>query len=195
MPRTRPPIEEEDNSLADLLKPSKTRLKKESHDLQDLGLELEKLPRARIEAIEMPENLRDAILELKRTKSHEGRRRQLQYVGKLMRTADAEPIREALAALQLGSAKATLALHRAERWRAELIASDDALTRWVDEHPGTDVQQLRNLVRAARKDATIAPEQRSGKGFRDLYQFVRGMLDDKARAAGESSDDEEPGDE
>lgn len=192
MPRPSPDPEEFDDVPP---KPSKTRLKKESHDLQDLGLELEKLPPARIRAIPMPENLCDAILELKRTKTHEGRRRQLQYVGKLMRSVDPEPLRDALAALHLGSAKATLDLHRAERWRAELIASDDVLTRWVDEHPGTDVQQLRNLVRAARKDAAAAPEQRSAKGFRELFQFVRAALDEKARAEGGSDDDGEDGDD
>ena len=74
----------------------------------------------------MPERLRDAMHEYQRTRTHEGRRRQMQYIGKLMRGADAEPIREAVADMQLGRAKDALALHQAERWRAELIADDDA---------------------------------------------------------------------
>ena len=95
----------------------------------------------------------DLIREAQRITAHEGRRRQMQYIGKLMRRTDPEPLREAVAAMQLGHAKDALALHDAERWRAELIASDDALTEWTANRPQADVQQLRSLVRAARKDA------------------------------------------
>jgi ribosome-associated protein len=97
----------------------------------------------------------------------------MQYIGKLMRIHDVEPIRQAVADLQLGRAKDSLALHQAERWRAELIADDEAVTRWVAAHPSTDAQQLRSLIRAARKDAALAPEQRSGRAFRDLFRFIR----------------------
>ena len=152
---------------------SKTQLKKASHDLQDLGEALVALPDDRLETLPISETLLDAVREFKRTRSHEGRRRQMQYIGKLMRRTDAEPIREAVAALQLGSAKDTLALHNAERWRVELIAEDDALTRWMVEHPNTDLQQLRSLVRSARKDAALAPERRSGRAFRELFQFIK----------------------
>jgi ribosome-associated protein len=154
---------------------SKTQLKKASHDLQDLGEALVALPDDRLNSLPIAESLLDAVREFKRTRSHEGRRRQMQYIGKLMRRTDAEPIREAVAGMQLGSAKDTLALHRAEGWRAELIAGDAALTRWMAEHPQTDVQQLRSLVRSARKDAALAPEQRSGRAFRELFQFIKGV--------------------
>ncbi|HJV62559.1 MAG TPA: ribosome biogenesis factor YjgA [Albitalea sp.] len=154
-------------------RPSKTQLKKASHDLQDLGEALVALPDNRLADLSMDESLREAIVEYKRTRSHEGRRRQMQYIGKLMRRADPEPLREAVAAVQLGRAKDALALHEAERWRSELVASDDALTRWTAQHPEADLQQLRSLIRAARKDAAAAPEQRSGKAFRDLFKFIR----------------------
>ena len=154
-------------------RPSKTRLKKESHDLQDLGTAVVDLPDDRLAALPISETLLDAVREYKRTRSHEGRRRQMQYIGKLMRRTDAEPIREAVAAMQLGSAKDTLALHEGERWRAELIADDEAIKRWIAEHPGTDSQQLRSLVRSARKDAALQPEQRSGRAFRELFQFIK----------------------
>ena len=152
---------------------SKTQLKKASHDLQDLGEALVALPDDRLNALPIAESLLDAVREYKRTRSHEGRRRQMQYIGKLMRRNDADPIREAVASMQLGSAKDTLALHEAERWRAELIASDDTLTRWMAEHPKTDAQQLRSLVRNARKDAALVPEKRSGRAFRELFQFIK----------------------
>ncbi len=159
------------------LRPSKTRLKQKSHDLQALGVAVAALPDERLAAIAMPEPLRDAIEEFRRTRSHEGRRRQMQYVGKLMRSADEDALREAVAAATLGSAKETLALHEAERWRAELIADDDALPRWLQAHPDTDTQQLRSLVRAARRDASgLVPEARQPKSFRELFQFIRPLL-------------------
>ncbi len=105
------------------------------HDLQALGEALVALPDARIAALGLEERLVAAVEAYRRTRTHEGRRRQMQYVGKLMRLADAEPIREAVAAMQLGRAHDSLALHEAERWRAELLADDEALARWREAHP------------------------------------------------------------
>lgn len=154
-------------------RPSKTQLKKTMHELQDLGEALVALPDDRIAALPLSETLRSAIDEFRRTRSHEGRRRQMQFIGKLMRGTDPDPIREAVAAMQLGSAQDSLALHQAELWRTDLIAGDDALTAWTAAHPGSDLQQLRSLVRAARKDAAALPEQRSGRAYRELFRFVK----------------------
>jgi len=170
---------------------SKTRLKQQAHDLQKLGAELVALPLSRLAETPMPEVLRDAIMEFRRTRSHEGKRRQLQYIGKQMRHADAEPLREAVAAFKLGSAKDTLMLHQAERWRDELIADEDATTRWAAEFPQSDLQQLRSLVRAARKDATLVLEKRNGRGYRELFQFVKPWLKNEAAdEPPEEADDE-----
>jgi ribosome-associated protein len=154
-------------------RPSKTRLKQESHELQDLGEAVVALPDARIAGLAIDETLLDAIRQFKTTRTHEGRRRQMQYIGKLMRIHDIEPIRQAVTDMQLGRAKDSLALHDAERWRAELLADDDAVTRWTRDHPQTDVQQLRSLIRAARKDAALVPEKRSGRAYRELFQFIK----------------------
>jgi ribosome-associated protein len=154
-------------------RPSKTRRKQESHELQDLGEAVVALPDARLDGLAISETLLDAIRQYKKTRTHEGRRRQMQYIGKLMRNNDVEPIRQAVTDMQLGRAKDSLALHQAERWRAELIADDSAATRWISEHPETDVQQLRSLIRAARKDAALVPESRSGRAFRELFQFIK----------------------
>ncbi len=97
-----------------------------------------------------------------------------------MRDAEIEPLREAVAASQLGQAHDALALHRAEQWRAELVANDDALTRWTALHPQTDLQPLRTLIRNARKEATLAPEQRHGRAWRELFQFIKPHLKDEA---------------
>jgi ribosome-associated protein len=158
-------------------KPSKTRLKQQSHDLQKLGEQVAALSDERLARIDMPESLRDAIIQFRKTRSHEGRRRQLQYVGKLMRTADEDVLREAVAEATIGSARATLLLHEVESWRAELIADDEALTRWLARFPDTDTQQLRSLVRAARRDsAGLAPEARQPRSVRELFNFIKPAL-------------------
>ena len=154
-------------------RPSKTRLKQASHELQTLGVALVELSDLRLEAIPMPERLLDALRQYKQTRTHEGRRRQMQYIGKLMRLADVEPLRAAVTQVQLGQTRASLALHQAERWRAELIADDGALTRFTAEHPDTDVQQLRAAIRNARKDAALVPERRSGRAYRELFQMIK----------------------
>lgn len=157
-------------------RPSKTALKRQAHEQQALGEALAALSDARLAALEMPEALRDALHEYRRTRSHEGRRRQRQHIGKLMRHADLAPLQEAVAQAQLGHAHDALALHHAEHWRVELVAGDDALTQWLAEHPATDAQQLRSLIRNARKEAALAPEQRHGRAWRELFQFLKPAL-------------------
>lgn len=188
-----------DDHGADAERPSKTALKKQMHALQALGEALLTLPAARLDAIAMPESLREALRMAQRTRSHEGKRRQLQYVGKLMRKADeagaVEPLREAVAAFQLGHARDALALHEAERWRSELTASDDALERWLAAHPASDAQRLRSLIRNARKDAAALPAlpgaaPRQGRAYRELFQLLRDALNDKDESDEHDDDDE-----
>jgi ribosome-associated protein len=157
-------------------RPSKTQQKKAMHELQSLGEALCRMPDEVVERLEIPETLRDAVCTYNRTRSHEGRRRQMQYIGKLMRSVDVTPIRDAIAAQQLGHAHDTLTLHRTEQWRAELIADDAALTRWMAEFPQTDLPRLRALIRNARKDAAASPEQRNGRAYRELFQFLKPIL-------------------
>ena len=172
--------------------PSKSMLKRASHELQALGQQLLDMPDSRLIEIDMPERLRDALAAYKKTRSFEGKRRQLQFIGKVMREVDPEPLREAVAQYQLGHAHNALALHEAERWRAELIADDkDAVTRWVADFPDTDVQQLRTLIRNARKDASLEPEKRSGRAFRELFQFIKRAMesqDDDGAPAGQGEE-------
>jgi ribosome-associated protein len=166
--------------------PSKTDLKRESTELQKLGEALLTLRSALFEKLELPENLVAALDEVRRITNFEGRRRQMQYVGKLMRGLDEatrEAIRDALEEQRAGSAEQTLALHEAERWRDDLIARDEALQLWLEAHPATDVQQLRALIRQARKDAQPTQDEiskgqapRRGRAFRDIFQLVRERL-------------------
>lgn len=167
--------------------PSRTELKKESAELQKTGEALLTLRSDLMQRLDLPESLLTALDELRRISNFEGRRRQLQYVGKLMRQLEPETqqaIRDALEEQRSGSAQQTLALHAAEKWRDDLIAGDEALEAWLQAHPGTDVQQLRALIRQARKDG--APSQddvsrgqapRRGRAYREIFQIVRDHLE------------------
>jgi len=167
---------------------SKTDLKKASDHLQTLGESLLTLGQsviARLVAAEhLPEKLVDAVSDAKRITNFEGRRRQMQFIGKLMRKLDEASVTAIEAALEeqrRPSAAATLALHQAEQWRDRLLADDDALTQWLQHDPQADVQPLRALIRQARKDAQAVSErpgeaQRHGKAYRELFQLVRATL-------------------
>jgi ribosome-associated protein len=167
--------------------PSKTELKKESAELQKLGEALLTLRADLMERLTLPEGLLTALDQLKRITNFEGRRRQMQYVGKLMRGLEPDTlqaIRDVLEEQRGGSAQQTLALHAAEKWRDDLIASDDALQAWLQAHPGTDVQQLRALIRQARKDGAPTQDEvskgqapRRGRAFREIFQIVRDHLE------------------
>ena len=172
--------------------PSRNELKKQMHDLQQLGEAVAALPVDRLDKLKIDERLRDAIDELRRTRSFEGRRRQLQFIGKLMKAEDPAPLREAVASFRVGSATDTLALHQAEYWRDQLLAGDDALQKWVEQYPATDIQQLRSLVRSARKEK-LEPGERHGRAYRDLFRLVKeqmqGAADDDAPPTDPSHDD------
>lgn len=179
MPRPRSaspgPTSDDMDAIYDPGVPSRTQQKKESEALQALGLELLALPDSRLDAIGLPDNLRQALRDGKKITANGGKRRQMQYIGKLMRQVDAEPLREAVAAFKLGHSHDQLRLHQLEALRERLIADDEALQTLVSEHPGVDVQQLRSLVRSARKDAAAQPEARSGRGYRELFQFLKAL--------------------
>jgi ribosome-associated protein len=169
--------------------PSRTELKKESAELQKLGEALLTLRTELFERLDLPESLQTGLDELKRITNFEGRRRQSQYVGKLMRQLDPDTqqaIRDALEEQRSGSAQQTLALHAAEKWRDDLIASDEAVQSWIAAHPATDTQQLRALVRQARKDGAPSRDEvsrgeapRRGRAFREIFQLVRDTLDEE----------------
>ena len=156
-------------------RPSKSQLKREMTALQKLGQVLVDAPRDRVRKVPMPEDVMEAILECQQITSHEGRRRQLQYVGKKMRTlADAE-----VAAIQKvvdswrGASKAeAAALHRIERQRDRLLADDEALTELRSEHPELDIQHLRTLIRNARKEQA---ETKPPKAYREIFQILKSL--------------------
>ncbi len=162
--------------------PTRTDLKRESTELQKLGEDLLTLRADFLTKLELPDKLVEGVAEAKRITNFEGLRRQMQFIGKQMRllsppTVDA--IRAAITEQHMPSAQETMVLHQAEQWRDRLIADDDALGQWLNISPETDSQQLRSLVRQARKDAK--PEKpgealRHGRAYRDIFQMVREAL-------------------
>ena len=161
---------------------TRTDLKRASTELQKLGEDLLTLRADLMARLDLSEKLVDAVADAKRITNFEGKRRQMQYIGKLMRGLDDEQLNAVRAALneQLnGSAEDNLRLHQAESWRDRMVAGDEAVGEWIAQFPGTDTQQLRSLVRQARKDAV--PEkpgeaQRHGKAYREIFQLLREQL-------------------
>jgi len=165
--------------------PSKSQLKREMTALQQLGARLVELPRDKLAQLPLAERLHDALLEAQRIKSHEGRRRQLQYVGKLMRDADAGPIQAQLNEWDNGSREHAAHFHQLERWRDRLLKDDADLTAFMADHPAADAQHLRALIRAARKEQSANAQLAAGrepqrKHFRALFQEVRSLLEGQA---------------
>ncbi|MBI5908393.1 MAG: DUF615 domain-containing protein [Betaproteobacteria bacterium] len=159
---------------------SKTRKKKDMLALQDLGVQLVGLNEQQLESMQLPESLLDAVLEARRITKHEAKRRQMQYIGRLMRDIDAAPIRERLEEWLGQGREHTAQLHALERWRDELLGGDPALARFLQEYPGADSQKLRTLIRNARREqsADLPP-----KSYRELFRVLREMTTKEPTAA------------
>ena len=157
---------------------SKTQRKREATDLQALGAALVKLSKDQLARIDMPENLRDAIWECRKFTKHEARRRQLQYIGKIMRDIDAGPIAAQLAQIEAPSRRQTALFHVAERWRTDLMESPDAVARFVKEYPEADPHRLRELAEAAREEKRASKPPRQ---YRELFHVLNALLQDHGR--------------
>lgn len=150
--------------------PSKTKRKQEMTNLQKLGVEIVALKKSQIEQLDLPEQLLDAVMEAKRLKQFEAIRRQIQFIGKIMRGIDAAPIQHQIDAWNGVNHQETVRLHQLELWRDRLIAEDNALSEYLNAHPGCDAQQLRTLIRNARKENAA---QRPPASTRALFRLLR----------------------
>jgi ribosome-associated protein len=157
---------------------SKTQRKRQMRDLQDVGAELVKLSAEMIARLDLPEGLREAVLDCKRFTKHEAIRRQMQYIGRIMRDLDSAPIAEQLAALHAPSRRQSALFHLAERWRQDMMADPESIQRFVAEFPEADALRLRELVAAAQKEHAA---ERSPRHFRELFHVLNGVLQDSAR--------------
>ena len=154
---------------------SKTRRKQQMQARQQIGEALVRLDQARIDELDLPERLREAVLEAKGIGKIGALRRQLQYIGRLMRDADVVAIE---ARLQAGDGRAARAYqHVLERWRERLIESDAALDELAQVYPGHDLQRLRALVRSARHEQAL---NRARVSFRELFQELKSIVPERA---------------
>lgn len=160
---------------------SKTRKKQQMHALQALGKRLVEMPASQLERMPMPEELAQAVHEARRIKSHEGLRRQLQYIGKIMRNIDASAIEQALAVDEERHQGAIHLMHRAERWRDGLIDGSLSLTDFINEHPDAARLGLPALVAQARR------EKSAGKPPRQQRQLYRLLHDTMVQAMVEAT--------
>lgn len=155
---------------------SKTKIKKQMHDLRDLGVELTELGKDQLTQLDLPENLRDAILEIKNFNKHGARRRQMQYIGKLMREVDTAPIIAKLDSWRGTSQQHIAHMRLLERWRDRLIASDNALTELLAAHPQADAQHLRSLIRNTKKEIDAGKPPKSS---REIFQVLRDIIPER----------------
>jgi ribosome-associated protein len=189
------PADEENDNGYD--RPSKSQLKRDMHALQDLGVELIGLSKDALTRVPMPEKLNDAVREARRITDHEGRRRQVQYVGKVMRGLREDEIaamRRVLDAINGVSKAETARLHSLERMREKLLSDDAALTDYIRLHPNADPQEGRTLIRNTRREIEL---KKPPKYFRELFQWIK--LTSEAANPGEkaatpsATDDEDGG--
>ena len=181
---------QDEDFTEDTGRPSKTKQKEVMHELRDLGAELVELSVGQLKRINVPENIFDAVRDCQKITAHGARRRQIQYLGKLMRSVDDEPIRAGLALLRGESSAETARLHRLERLRVRLLEDEAVLTEIAAQWPGVDLQHLRTLRRNALKEKE---NNKPPKNFRAIFQILQELDQQGAPAAEENM--EESGDE
>lgn len=164
----------DDNESEETL--SKTRRKKAMHALQEIGEQLVELDSKLIAEFDLPEVLVNAIREAKQLTKHEAKRRQMQYIGKLMRNIDAAPIQEKIDIWKNRDVNHTAWLHQLENWRTRLLADENSINELKQHHPEADLQRLRTLIRNAHKETL---SQKPPKSFRAIFQELRTIIPEK----------------
>ncbi|HVC37272.1 MAG TPA: ribosome biogenesis factor YjgA [Gammaproteobacteria bacterium] len=153
--------------------PSRSQEKREAEALQKLGEELISLPKKQLDVLPLPDSLRDAIEQARRITSHGALKRQRQYVGRLMRDIDPQPLRSKLDELRSTDKVGKAHFHQNERWRNRLIMEGDAaLAEFLAQHPQADRQHLRRLMRDAASDAIAG---RAPRHARELFRYINSL--------------------
>jgi len=175
-----------DDDIEELeLPPSKTKIKKQMLDLQDLGEQLVGLSTEKLKELDLPERLYDAVYEYKRINKFGAQRRQMQYIGRLMRDVEPAPIVAKLEAWSGKSQKHIAWLHQVERWRDRLLEDEAALTELLADHPAADAQRLRTLIRNAVKEKE---QMKPPKCYREIFQVLRDMMPEQHEQAHDASE-------
>lgn len=153
--------------------PSKTKRKRDMHALQDLGVALVALDPKRLASLDLPERLVEAIALARTITRHEARRRQMQYIGRLMRDVDAGPVRAALARWAQGSQAERAQFALVERWRDRLLHEHDGVEAFLAAYPRAPHETLATLVAEARDERVRGtPPHKSRALFRALARIV-----------------------
>ena len=147
-------------------------------ELQDMGAALVKLSDEQLARLDLPEELRDAVRDCKRFSKHEAVRRQLQYIGRIMRDYDAGPIVAQLETLEAPTRRQAALFHAAERWRRDMLADPAAIDSFLREFPEADPHALRRLVQGARDEREAA---RTPREYRELFHWLNALIQDHAR--------------
>lgn len=177
---------QDEDFTEDTGRPSKTKQNEAMHELRDLGAELVELSVGQLKRINLPENLFDAVRDCQKITAHGARRRQIQYLGKLMRGVDDELIRAWLAMLRGESSAETARLHRLERFRVRLLEDESVLAEIAAQWPTVDLQHLRTLRRNALKEKE---NNKPPKNFRAIFQVLQDLDKAGAPAAEEDADE------
>jgi ribosome-associated protein len=164
---------------------SKTKLKAEADAAQEIGRQLLELPKDRLKKLQLDEALNDAIVEAKRLTANGAIRRQLQYIGRLMRDIDLAPIVEQLQKWEGKHIEENARFHQMERWRTRLIEDAKAFELFLVEYPRTDVQRMRTLIRNAQKEQAA---NKPPKSSRELFKMIRDLAEGTVNAPDEHAE-------
>jgi len=158
-----------DNDLPE--EKSKSQLKREATALKKLGIQLTELSEESLKQLSLPEKLFHAILDAKKIHQHGGRKRQLQYIGKVMRQIDPEPIEQALLKVKQQHKRDTNRFHQLESWRDQLIQNaPNIMDELVIQFPSIDRQHIRQLIRNAQQEEK---QQKPPKSSRALFKYLK----------------------
>jgi ribosome-associated protein len=172
--------------------PSKTKLKAEADAAQEIGRQLVALPKDRLKKLQLEESLLDAIAEAKRITANGAIRRQMQYIGRLMRDTDLAPIVEQLQKWDGKHKEENARFHHMERWRTRLLEDVKVIELFIAEFPQANVQQMRTLIRNAQKEHAAGKPPKSS---RELFKVIREVMEGKSGAEDDAFDAELPEDE
>jgi ribosome-associated protein len=170
--------------------PSRTQRKNDDRALQALGEELVAISTDKLAEMDLPDRLKDAVIQARGISKFGALRRQMQYIGRLMREdADADTIRARLDSWKGVSVEETARLHLIERWRLKLLEDEKSLDALITEYPQADIQRLRTLMRNAKRESDAG---KPPKSFRELFQVLRELFNSNSRSVDAKDAEEKP---
>jgi len=156
-------------------RPSKTKQKRKMEELQNIGKALVELPKDLLKKLDLPESLRDQVLEARKISQNGAKRRQLQFIGKIMRNIEVEPIQIQLDQLKQPSAQKVKLLHAAESWRNKMINNENGFEEFIALYPNVDSKKLEEMISSCRG----VVNSRSKSSYRNLFKIISISLEEK----------------